>query len=344
MRPTRWVTSLVLALVVAGAPGPAAAVRSEVAEVAGVAGVAGVAAPAAGTTRWVRVPVATLWTRPGAARPVDAPALAAQADVGLWLARMTLAQRRALNGRVETQALYGDQVRVLRTSGTWSRVTVVGQPTPRLATGYPGWLPTSQLTPRAPVSAPRWATVTSPTVPLFKDAALARAGMRVSYGTRLPVASVAPDAVEVVLLNGERRFLPPGSARLEGAELPVPARGQDLVAEARRFLGLAYLWGGTSGFGFDCSGLTHAVHRQLGVTIPRDATPQYAGGLAVARADLRPGDLVFFRNATGIHHVGMYVGRGRMIHSPRTGSTVRLASLAAQPWAGQFAGGRRYIP
>ena len=100
-----------------------------------------------------------------------------------------------------------------------------------------------------------------------------------------------------------------------------------------------------SGFGLDCSGFTCLVYQALGVTIPRDAAPQAADGVKVARTALRAGDLVFFRGSSGqIHHVGMYVGGGRMIHSPATGSPVSVVSLAAEPYAREFAGGRRYVP
>jgi cell wall-associated NlpC family hydrolase len=131
----------------------------------------------------------------------------------------------------------------------------------------------------------------------------------------------------------------------DGAAWP-PLSGARLVAEARRFLGLPYLWAGTSGFSFDCSGLTHAVYRALGTTVPRDAGDQFRAGTRVdRRAALRGGDLVFFRDASGsIHHVGMYVGDGKMIHAPSTGSSVQTVSLSAQPYAREFAGGRRFIP
>ncbi len=69
------------------------------------------------------------------------------------------------------------------------------------------------------------------------------------------------------------------------------------------------------------------------------------GRRVAGRSALRPGDLVFFRNASGsIHHVGMYVGDGKMIHAPSTGSAVSVVSLSSQPYAGEFAGGRRLTP
>jgi cell wall-associated NlpC family hydrolase len=81
-----------------------------------------------------------------------------------------------------------------------------------------------------------------------------------------------------------------------------------------------------------------------GVTIPRDADAQARAGVAVARADLRPGDLVFFAHNGLVHHVGIYVGNNMMLNSLQTGSPVELSSLSAQPFASEYAGSRRYLP
>ncbi|MGB8021899.1 MAG: C40 family peptidase [Candidatus Nanopelagicales bacterium] len=340
----------VLAATVLGVPvGAAGVTGSAGAAGTGIAGAVAASAPAAtkAPVRWVDVSVATLWTSPSAPRAVDRAAVANPADPVAWLRGMTLAERKALNGRVDTQVLYGDEVLVLQSSGKWSKVAVPGQPSPRLAAGYPGWIPTAQLTDRAPADTSQTATVKRRTARLYRDAALTKRAMRVSYGTDLPVRSVGRSVVEVVDLQGRRLFVARSKVRVAatgGAVRPTSARatGKALVAEARRFLGLKYLWGGASGFGFDCSGFTHTVHRQLGITIPRDARPQFAAGQPVSRKALRPGDLVFFRNSSGIHHVGMYVGDGRMIHSPRTGKPVAVVSLRSQPWAREFAGGRRF--
>ena len=306
------------------------------------------AAAAAGRppARWVRVSVATLWVRPGEARRVDAPALAVPADPRAWLAGLTTTQERWLVGRLETQALYGAKVYLLGASGSWSRVAVAGQSTPRNAWGYPGWLPTRQLTATAPATATNVAMVRAPTVWLYGDQGLSGRVLEVSCGTRLPVVSATSESVEVVQVNGAHAFVRRAAVVLHaaGTAWPVPT-GAQVVSQARRFLGLQYLWAGTSGFCLDCSGFTHLVYRALGVTIPRDAAPQSAEGVRVARASLRAGDLVFFRGSSGrIHHVGMYVGGGRMIHSPATGVPVSVVSLSAEPYSHEFAGARRYVP
>ena len=293
--------------------------------------------------RWVAVSVATLWVKPRQARPVDAPSLAVPADPRAWVAAMSVAQKLWLVGHLETQALLGDKVYVLATSGAWSKVAVAGQPTPREKLGYPGWLPTKQLTAPAPASAEREAVVTRPTTWLWTSAGLDERVMQVSYATRLPAVSWTASAVEVATPGGAHAFVPRAAVALRAAGEPLETpSGAQVVAEARRFLGLQYLWAGTAGFGFDCSGFTSSVFRVLGVTIPRDAGPQSTFGRAVkARASLRAGDLVFFRNSAGdVHHVGICVGGGRMIHAPSTGSAVSELSLATEPYASEFTGGR----
>jgi cell wall-associated NlpC family hydrolase len=301
----------------------------------------------------IGVSVATLWVAPESPRPVDARAVSAPADPAGWLRGLTTAGRRGLNGRVESQALFGQPVTVLAQRGTWSRVVLPGQPSPKAAQGYPGWIPTAQLVQSpppdphggTPVPTEREAVVVRRSAWAHANATLTSRVLRLSYGTRLPVLRTTGRTVEVAAPDGRSLWVAAKRVALVAPGEPTRRpTGSAVVAEARKFLGLPYLWGGTSGFGFDCSGLTHAVYAQLGVTIPRDATPQFAVGTPVARIrDLRKGDLVFFRTRSGaIHHVGIYAGRGRMIHSPRTGQPVQISSITKGLWAREFAGGRRY--
>jgi len=336
---------LSVAVMLAGAalawPAAAAAAPVQAAVVAAAS-----ATTAAAPSRWIAVSVATLWVRPGLVRPVDAPAVAAPSDPRAWIAGMTTAQKRWLVGRLETQALYGTRVTLLATSGSWSKVAVPGQPTPRNSRGYPGWVPTRQLTAVRPQTGQGLAVVRRPTLWAWQTPSLTGRVLELSYGTRLPAVSWTPSSVQIAMLDGRHLYLKRSAVALRRRTSAVtPPTGAQLASSARRFLGLQYLWAGTSGFGFDCSGFTSLVYQALGITIPRDAAPQAAEGVKVARTSLRAGDLVFFRGASGlIHHVGMYVGDGRMIHAPATGLPVSVVSLSEEPYSREFAGGRRYAP
>lgn len=310
---------------------------------------AALAAPAAATPppRWIAVSVATLWTQPDIARAVDEPSLGNPAHPGLWVGSMSVEQKRWLVGKLETQALYGTKVYLLETSGSWSKIVVPSQPTPRNTLGYPGWVPTIQLTAAAPRRAGSIAIVRRRTAGLWTSPSWTSKVMTLSYGTHLRVASYTDTAVEVVLLDGRHAYLRRSVVALHKVGSAWPElTGDRLVAEARRFIGLQYLWAGTSGFGYDCSGFTYSVVRALGTTLPRDAGAQSRRGVRIAaRSSLRRGDLVFFRDSAGVlHHVGMYVGDGRMIHAPRTGTAVQITSLQTAPYASEFAGGRRFTP
>ena len=105
--------------------------------------------------------------------------------------------------------------------------------------------------------------------------------------------------------------------------------GPQAVAIAKRYLGIPYVWGGaTPTGGFDCSGLTMYVYRQLGISLDHYAAWQFLEGERIPPEQLQPGDLVFFHpQADGPGHVGIYVGDGKMLHAPHTGDVVRISSI-----------------
>jgi cell wall-associated NlpC family hydrolase len=115
----------------------------------------------------------------------------------------------------------------------------------------------------------------------------------------------------------------------------------NIVRYAKKFIGVRYRWGGTSPrSGFDCSGFVEYVYRHFGISLPHYTVSQYERGRRVGRRGMQPGDLVFF---AGLSHVGLYIGHGKFIHAPHTGTRVSIASLRSGWYRAEFAGARRVI-
>jgi cell wall-associated NlpC family hydrolase len=129
----------------------------------------------------------------------------------------------------------------------------------------------------------------------------------------------------------------------DGSSVSSTLRSQ-VVEYAKKFLGVPYVYGGTSPKGFDCSGLTYYVYKNMVREIPRTASAQYAASTKITnKSDLRPGDLVFFAKSGKITHVGLYIGNGQFIHSPQTGDVVRIGSLNSGSYSKSFYAGGRFI-
>jgi cell wall-associated NlpC family hydrolase len=249
----------------------------------------------------VRVPVANVWAAPNAGHlPLDPHVWPTPA--------VTYSQRIALVGHMPTQVLYGETVRVLERRGGWTHIAVPDQPSPLDRRGYPGWVRSWQLGAARPAGT-RVEIVTARTARLA-------GGTEVGFGSEVPAGAVTRAAVK-----------------------RLPRTRTDLVRSARQFLGLHYLWGGLSAWGYDCSGLTWAVYRAHGITIPRDADAQFAAGTPVALSALRPGDLLFYEHPV-VGHVSMYIGGGRMIEAPNSRSAVRIVPVRTS----DFRGARRFLP
>lgn len=293
----------------------------------------------AGRNAWVAVSVATLWHTPGSARDVDQPALQRPARIRPWLAAMSLDERRALGGRADSQALFGDRVRVLRLSGDWARVAVPTEPSPLHRRGYPGWVPVRQLTARAPARTAQVVTVLTRTAWLRNDSGAKT--LEISFGTRLPYLGTDGRSVRVRTPLGVVRRIRAAAVTVHAKGDPaLPATRAGLVTTAQLFEGLPYLWSGVSGFGLDCSGLTWLDYRVHGLRIPRDASPQSADGTVVRKSRLRRGDLLFYATDGKVHHVTMYAGHGNVVQSPGTGGVVETVPA----YWDEFSGARRYLP
>ncbi|MFJ4875082.1 NlpC/P60 family protein [Streptomyces sp. NPDC088745] len=133
--------------------------------------------------------------------------------------------------------------------------------------------------------------------------------------------------------DGERAGRAAADRELPGGAVRAPdARASQAVSFAYSALGKPYVWGATGPSSFDCSGLTQAAWRSAGVSLPRTTYTQINAGERIPRSRLAPGDLLFFYS--GITHVGLYIGDGRMIHAPRPGAPVRIAPIDQMPLVG----------
>ncbi len=116
---------------------------------------------------------------------------------------------------------------------------------------------------------------------------------------------------------------------------------QELTKSALKFLGVPYVFGGTTSAGFDCSGYVQHVFAMLGISLPRTADAQYYAGKKIV-GGMKPGDLVFFQTyLPGPSHVGIYLGHGRFVHASSHG--VMISSLSQSYWAHRFIGAKRLI-
>jgi len=228
--------------------------------------------------------------------------------------------RPRFNSERASQLLFAQPVRVLaEKSGFYSVATT---------DGYRGWVDRRFVQPLRRSEFKNYANgltsfVDAPQARLYNgNGRAAGAPYFVYYGTRLFTRSTN-DSFAKVILPGELSFLIKKT-------LLVPINrynlrkitGRMVVAQASRFLGVPYLWGGVTTAGFDCSGFVQTVLSRFGVNIPRDTKDQIHVGVKVERNSIKTGDLLFFKR-----HVGFAMGRDKILHSSAGGGGVRINSL-----------------
>ena len=145
-------------------------------------------------------------------------------------------------------------------------------------------------------------------------------------------------ATAVALLTTMLVTLPTAQGQANAKEIQEKSiKTSGVIGAAKKYIGTPYCRGGQSPRCFDCSGFVKYVHAQKGIDLPRTAHQQYKEAKKISKSKAKPGDLVFFHYRSGyVHHVGIYVGDGKVLHSPRRGQSVRVVEI----WTGRVTFGR----
>jgi len=233
-----------------------------------------------------------------------------------------------------SQAILGSNVTEAQRSGNWAKVTTSDQ--------YSGWMPLADLREVNGIGgyavAGEVVSVENLFANLYRETDVTehQPVITVPFETRLEVIEEGKGDdrgwLKVRLPDQRPAWIQLGDVDRHPRALTIP----ESIALARRFLGLPYLWGGRSTYGYDCSGFTQMLVRSRGINMPRDADLQAAwqGVDAVERKDLKPGDLLFFGSAPDkITHTGMYIGDGQFIHdTTHDHPVVQISQLNEEPW------------
>jgi cell wall-associated NlpC family hydrolase len=242
---------------------------------------------------------------------------------------------------VVSQAIYGRPLALLEEKDGWAQV--------RTEDEYTGWMPANSFRRLAAGEQPyaskgRVAMVEAMFANVYREPDVTKHAplLVLPYETKLEVAAERDDRwFQVKLVDGAAAWVQRGDLTFDTAPMPIEA----MIAFSKRFLGLPYLWGGTSTFGYDCSGFMQMLMRRRGVLMPRDAQPQadWNRFVPVATKDLEPGDLLYFgRNDKHITHTGMYIGNGQFINATtHEKPIVQICPLGDPYWTKLLVAARR---
>ena len=279
------------------------------------------------------VPAAFSQTADSSAPSPSPAAVLTKADYVVVKPVVNMYRKPTQTSDVVSQAIYGSNA--IRIAGKWHWVHI------RTDDGYTGWVQSSGLlkfkgAPYATSGDVVRVSDLSANLYLEPDVTKHAPLLTLPWQSRL---EALPDKVDehnrwrkVRLPDGQLAFVQNGDVSSDFTPLTI----DQTIAAAKKFLGVTYTWGGSSDFGFDCSGFTQMLMRLRGIVMPRDADLQaaWSGVVPVERKDLQPGDLLFFgERADHITHTGMYIGNGEFIHdTTHEHPGVQISVLDEQPW------------
>lgn len=267
---------------------------------------------------------------------------AAKADYVVIKPVANMYSKPTASSDVVSQAIYATNVTQVKKKWHWVNV--------KTADDYTGWIPTSDLRKwkgQPYAAGPSAVRVSQLSANVYREPDVTKRAplLTLPWETHL---EVLPDEVDengrwlkVRLPDGVQGFVQKGDVSSNFSPLTI----DQTIAVAKKFLGVTYTWGGSSDFGYDCSGFMQMLMRQRGILMPRDADLQaaWSGVVPVDRKDLQPGDLLYFGDdANHITHTGMYIGNGQLIHdTTHEHPGVQISVLDDQPWTKLLVAARR---
>ncbi|MBQ7817508.1 MAG: C40 family peptidase [Oscillospiraceae bacterium] len=159
--------------------------------------------------------------------------------------------------------------------------------------------------------------------------------------TEIPYENRDSKNTPLFFRGGKSTGVTPSAAALKGYSAKPTASA--IIATAKKYIGVPYVWGGSTPNGFDCSGFVQYVFNAHGITLPRTSKQQYGVGTSVSKSNLKPGDLVFFNTeGSGVSHLGIFIGNNQFIHAS-TSKGVVISSLSNTYWAPRYYGAKRIL-
>jgi len=242
-----------------------------------------------------------------------------------------------------TQAIFNEKVEILDEKEGWSHI--------KLADGYLGWIQSNRILEvrkeDIDVILSKINYVVSDGIINLYEQADFNSGIltKLVFNTKLFIGKLDDDFAEVLCTNDREGWVEKEKILKCSSQKRVNSSNvNELIKVAKRFIGVPYLWGGRTPFGFDCSGFVQTLFDFFLLKIPRDTKDQIKCGMLVSRKDMRTGDLIFFPG-----HVGIYLGNGEMIHANLSRGCVSIDSLEkshpnyASHLDKNFLGARRYF-
>jgi cell wall-associated NlpC family hydrolase len=222
---------------------------------------------------------------------------------------------------LETQCVMGEEVLVLESRDGWTKIVALEQPSSKDERGYPGWVYTQNISSLSNLKMVNPVMVTEDIVRVYADEECSKIRCTILLGSEVDLINQNENVIKIKMPDGTEGYIE------KDAILPLEHSAEAVVEHMHHFLDLGYLWGGTTPYGFDCSGLVYRVGKVHGYDLPRDSKDQALCGIEVD--ELKKGDLIFIGSDNRITHVAVYAGNNEIIHAAGSsgGSRVVISAL-----------------